>query len=236
MNLYNECFEGVESLISSHSFKKLKYTPSPKWEDVGQNQLIFQKDMAYELGSSKYPAISSIALTDSAESVPEDEIYLCGKDINEIKADTPFARIALIRVNSEGMGSGDKLYQTIRKIEYTRYHFNPDGYMIRISALSHRESARISKKAVKNGLDFATVGSMFIDAYKKQPQVEAVKLIFVTDVDFPYNELDAVMQKSEKITKALDHIMRDLKMDCHSCKLKDVCEEVEKLVEGNDDN
>lgn len=227
MKLYDECFDGVAALLDECDVKSLD--TSSTWSDAGQNQIIFQDDTAFELGGGSYPAISSIAFTDSGDYVPCDEIILCGKDLNEIKADCPFARIALIRVNEDALGTGNALYQAIRKIEYSRYHINPDGYMMRISSFSHREAARVSKNAIKNGLDFSMIGKAFIDAYHKHPAVEAVKILFVTGDDFDYSRLDRIMDKSEKITKALDHLVRDLKMDCNVCKLKDVCDEVEQL-------
>lgn len=228
MKLYDECITGVEELIAD--FPKRDVTiDSTKWADAGEKQMIFQNDTAYELGGSDLPAISSIALTDDEALVPSDEVILIGKDLGEIKKDTPFARIAIMRVNEDNMGSGDALYQSIRKIEYTRYHLNPTGYMMRISAFTRREAARLSKSAIKNGISFADVGRMFIDSYHKQAQVEAVKLIFITDEAFDYSRLEKIMKKSEDITKALDHLMKDLKMDCEFCKLQDVCAEVEAL-------
>ncbi len=231
MNLYDECFTGVEELIAQYPVKRLAVDTKARWKDVGKNQIIFQKDTAYELGGGTLPAVSSIALTDSESFVSGDEILLIGNDLPDIKKDSPFARLALLRVNEEEMGSGDALYQAIRKIEYTRYHLNPDGYMMRISAFTHREAARVSKKAVRDGLSFADIGRLFIDEYKKQKQVQAVKLIFVTAPDFPYDKLSGIMEKSEKITTALDHLMKNIKMDCNSCSLKEVCDEVEALSE-----
>lgn len=231
MELYNECFDGINRLFEEFSFRKLNTSLPSQWADVGSNQLLFGSDTAFELGGGKLPAVSSIALTDDSTLVPADEVFLCGPDISEIKKDSPIARIALIRVNEDAIGDGGRLYNTIRKIEYTRYHVNPDGYMPRISAFAHRECVRVGKAAIKNGLSFARVGELFIDGYKKQPSVEAVRLIFVTEPDFPYERLSAIMERSESITKALDHLMNHINMDCDSCHLKDVCEEVEALIE-----
>jgi hypothetical protein len=230
MKLYDECLNGVAELLAQYPAKRLDFEGA-KCKDVGKNQIIFQSDTAYELGGGTLPAVSSIALTDSSEYVSGDEVLLIGKDLPDIKADAPFARIALIRVDEEAMGSGDALYQAIRRIEYARYHLNPEGYMMRISAFTHREAARVSKNAIKNGLSFSGVGKLFIEEYKKRAQVKAVKLLFVTAEDFPYGKLSEIMDKSEKITTALDHIMRDVKMDCGSCSLRDVCAEVEALCD-----
>ncbi len=56
-------------------------------------------------------------------------------------------------------------------------------------------------------------------------------MIFVTSDDFPYADLPALQSKIENITKALDHLMNNVKMDCHSCSLQVICNEVEKKVE-----
>ena len=235
MKLYDECLIGVEELLADHPVRKLDLSAAANWPDAGSNMVLFQNETAYELGGEGLPAVSSIALTDQEHFVPEDEVWLLGKDLKDLSANNAFARIAFLRVNEEAMGTGDALYRTIRKIEYSRYHTNPDGYMMRISAFSHREAVRVSKEAVRKGISFAGVGKLFIDAYKQQSQVEAVKLFFITDPNFPYEKLEAIMKRSEDITTALDHLMRDVKMDCHSCSLKDVCEEVEELTKKDFD-
>lgn len=231
MEIYNECLTGVEQLLSQYPAKRLDITGNAVWKDSGKNQIILKSDTAYELGAGTMPAVSSIALTDSAQFVPDDEVLLIGRDLPDIREDTPFARIALIRVDESEMGSGEALYQAIRKIEFARYHLHPDGYMPRISAFTHREAVRVSKKGLKDGLNFAKVGKLFISEYKKHAPVRAVKLLFVTDPDFPYERLERIMEKSEQITTALDHIMRDIRMDCAACSLKAVCDEVEALCD-----
>ena len=234
MRLYDECFEGVKRILDEHPVKKLDFASAPKWQETDKNKIIFQSDTAFELGGNNLPALSGVALTDSYSLVPDDEVLLIGRDLTEINGDSPFARIALIRVKESEMGTGEQLYQAVRKIEFARYHIHPEGYMMRISAFTHREAARVGRDALKKGLGFAHIGRFFIKEYKKQPQVEAVKLLFVTDESFPYDLLEQVMKKSESITTALDHIMIDIKMDCTSCSLKAVCDEVEALCAGGD--
>ena len=229
MKIYDECLLGAQRLIEQFPVKKLDIKTAGLWNDSGKNQMILQSDAAYELGKGTLAAVSSIALTDREDYVPDDEILLIGRDLPGISEDLPFARIALIRVNEAEMGSGDELYNTIRKIEFARYRLHPEGYMMRISAFTHREAVRVSRRALKNGLDFAKIGKMFIDKYKECPQVEAVRMIFVTDPGFPFDRLEAIMEKSEQITTALDHIIKNIKMDCETCSLKRVCDEVEAL-------
>lgn len=234
MNLYDECFAEINKLLNDYSPKLNE--DAAMWSDAGQNQLLFRGDTAYELGGKNLPAVSSVIFTDDAHKVGKDEVLLYGPDLKDINADSPYARIAMIRINSEAIGSGPKLYSAIRRIEYTRYHLNPDGYMMRISAMTQRECVRIGRKALKDGLSFFGVGKLFIDAYRKHRDVENVKLIFVTDPDFPYEKLIDATKRSENITKALDHLINRVNMDCDICNLKNICSEVEELCKKDFNN
>ena len=231
MKLYDEVIREIDSILRPYRYSKLDAMKKCRWKDVGKESMILRGDMAYELGGSNLAAMGSMLLTDNADLVPGDEICLYGKDLSEIREDTPFVRIAIVRVKPEGMGEGNALYNAIRKLEFTKYHIFPDGYMMRISAASDREMVRISKEAVKKRISFREIGKMFIDGYHKSPQVEAVKMIFITLPDVPYEKLHAQVKKSEEITKAIDHILKNLAMDCNVCNLKQICDEVEGMKE-----
>ena len=49
--------------------------------------------------------------------------------------------------------------------------------------------------------------------------------------DFPYDKLAQYASSMEDITKSLDKIFNNLVMDCRSCNLKPVCDEVEGMRE-----
>ena len=230
MKLYDETIKSIMSSLESHELNQLDIV-NANWEDVGNHNLILRADMAYELGGGTCPAVSAMGVTASAELVPEDEVFLLGPDLSEIKADQPYARIAVVRVAEDGMGDGNVLYNAIRKIEYVRYHINPKGYMTRISASNGREPVRVSKAALDEGLTFAQVGKLFLDTYHENKNIEAVKLIFITDPDFDYKSLSEQAKHLEDITGTIDHIFKNVMMDCGSCSLQKVCDEVEGLRE-----
>lgn len=230
MKLYDDCIDQIRSLLSNTPQTVLPDgSDDAPWPDAGKNQLIFRGDMAYELGGGVLPALGGVLLTGREGLVPGDSVILCGKDLDQLRQDTPYARIALVRVREDAMGDGPKLYQNIRKIEYTRYHLAPKGFMLRISAKSQRESVRVSRAALSEGLTFAQIGRSFQRAYRAHPAVEAVTMVFITEPDFPYQELEKVLERSENITKALDHLLQNVKMDCHACSLREICAEVEEL-------
>lgn len=226
MNIYDECLASSFELLSPFQKKTLKN--DAKWEDAGKNQLIFKNDTAYELGGGLLSAISGIFCTESEKISDEDEVILVGNDLNDITKDIPYARLCIVKIDSDKMGEGEELYKKLRKIEYTRYHLNPKGYMMRVSAMTHRESVRVSKTALKEGLSFDKVGTMLNKAYHLNPEVISAHQIFITDPNFDYEALQKITDKSEKITKTLDHLADKLNMDCHSCNLKEICDEVEE--------
>lgn len=232
MNLYDNLLEDIMNLLKTRPGRILPFSSSGgNWPDSGDYSLILRGEMAYELGGNNLAAVSGLGFTSSKHFVDQDEIWLYGQDLPELKKDTPYARLTLLRVSEDGLGEGDEAYTTMRKVEYTRYHINPKGYMMRISVASEREPVRVSRVALKDGLNFAKVGELFLTGYHKHPKVLAAKLIFITLPDFPYEELNRIVRQADKITESLNHIFNDLKMDCSVCNLKPVCDEVEGMKE-----
>lgn len=230
MKLYdkiiNECLMVLEN---SDCFVRLNDDKDIPWELEKEQKIIFQKDMYYELGGAGLPAVSGIAFTSNIDF--EDSIYLCGDNLNEIKEDCPYARITILNVDDSAWLDNQKAYNAMQRIDYTRYHVYPKGFMMRISTAAGREPVRISRDAIKAGLNFQKVGKLFIDAYHKHSEVKAVKIIFITERNFPYSKLIEKTDRMEDITKSLDKIYNNLVMDCRSCNLKTVCDEVEGMRE-----
>ena len=232
MKLYDESIEGVARILNTLPKKRLTIAgAATNWPDIGGKNMILRQDMAYELGGRDLKALSGLAVTSDQKLVSEDEVRLYGPDLGEIKEDISYARLAIVRVKEDSLGEGNSLYNAIRGMEYARYHMNPKGYMMRISASNQREPVRIGREALEEGLDYAKVGKLFLDAYHKNPKVEAVKLLFITLLDFPYKELAIEIERMEQITAAIDHIFKELVMDCNACNLKPVCDEVEGMKE-----
>ena len=191
MELYNSIIEKVEGLIGSSQPRRYKYDPSRTWEDVGGNQLIMMKESAYELGGDNKPAVN-YACVSSDDYVTEDEILVYGRDLPEISGSVPFARIVLVKVaNLRGEGEEDTepVFRAIQDIDFVKYHVYPKGYMIRSSSDSFREQVRVSKEAVRKGICFEKVGNSYIKQYRKDPNVMAVRVIFVTAPDADYAEM-----------------------------------------------
>ena len=233
MELYNPIIEKVNGHLGRTVPKKYAYNPDKTWEDVGGNQLIMMKESAYELGGDNKPAVNYACIS-SDDYVTEDEIWVYGKDLNEINGSVSFARIVLVKVDSlkgEGEEDTEPLFRAIQDIDFVKYHVYPKGYMIRSSSDSFREQVRVSKDAVKKGISFEQIGNSYIKEYKKNPNVLAVRVIFATVDDADYAEMRKDAKKVRDITKTLSKILEGMATDCHSCSLKEICDEVEGLKE-----
>lgn len=232
MKLYEEIISVWNDVINSPDIKNLEIISKERFPVGSEREMIFRSDMAYEFGGSGQFAKGQTVLTDDASIVSKNEILLLGPDLSEISNDSPYARLTIVRVRDDAsLGEGEKLYSAIQKIEFVRYHVHPKGYMMRVSAASDTEGVRVSREAIEGGLDFSVVGSMYINKLLENPNVEAVKMIFITKRDFSYDSLNGSIKKAKEITKTIDHIFKDVIMDCKACNLKEICDEVEGLKE-----
>ncbi len=221
MEIFDSLIKEVSELIESYSKTEYSFEKENFWEDVGHNQVILQKETLFELDGVGFNLLTSSHIDDS--------VVVIGKDLQEIKGNTKFARICFIEFQEQG--ETQKTYNLIRKIEYTKYHFFPDGYMIRTSAKAHKESVRVSKTAVKNGISFQKIGNLLINKFKENPSVKGVKVVFVTEDAVDFSELESLSRKNHEITETLNHVMNNLNFDCDTCNLKAICDEVEGMRE-----
>lgn len=221
------------------------------WDSM-EGQLLLKGDSVIELGGGNLPAVSGVLYCGDLDSVGARDISvdagngvdrserglagnaakrvtLYGPDLPMLKGDVPYARVSLVAVRKEFTTEEYKLYNLLRSIEYIRYHVNPRGYMPRISTAQGREQVRVSKDALDSGIDFYKVGRLYEEAYLKHPAVQSVETVFITLQDFDYRAMQKVFDRAESVTMSLDHPLNNLKMDCNSCNLKPVCDEVDAL-------
>ena len=230
MKMYDETMKKIQALLKADECRALPVGDTG-WPEVSDRSMILRSDMAYELGGEGLPAIGCTLITADEMLVPRDAVTLLGRDLPEIQRDVPYARIALVRVAGDTLGEGQALYQAIRALEYTRYHFYPEGFMMRVSASRQKESVRIGKNALVKGLDFTKTGNRMISAFHRNVSVEAVHIYYVTQEKYDYKALESYAREAESITKAIDHIFNSSVMDCGTCGLQKICDEVEGLKE-----
>ena len=230
MELFNSLFHDTAALLEGSRATVWDYEPSAAWRDIGNSELVLQKDAAYELGASGKGSANYVLFSSSPELVDKDQVLLYGPDLKDIRGDCDFARIVLLRV---GVLEGDdeKVYRTLKDIEFAKYHVNLEGYMIRMSPESYREQVRVSRQALRKGISFRSVGFSYIKAYKQDENVLNAKVIFITQPGLDYAAMKANAKKAADVTGTLTHILEGLPTDCSVCSLKGICDEVEGMKE-----
>ncbi len=219
MKFFDSLILETENLISS--FPKKEFSKGIPRRELGQNQIIMRRDTAFELDGVGFNLVTTDEISDG--------IILVGDDLGEIRDNRRFARITLVQI--EDKSDEQKAYNLIKKIDYVKYHTFPDGYMMRSTSRSHKEAVRVSKKAIKDGLNFCEIGSLLIEKYKENPAVKGVKVIFITAPDADYPETEKIAEKNYAIAETLNHVMNSVVFDCETCKLKAICDEVEGMKE-----
>lgn len=230
MELYNALIKQTLAEFEDKPKKSYDFNPARAWKDVGSSELVLQKEAAYELGARGKGSANYILYTSSAELAGKDRVIVCGRDLKEISGDCDFARIVILRIGVLD-DDDEKVYRTLKDIEFAKYHVHPEGYMVRMSPESHREQIRVSKKAVAGGISFEKLGANYIAEYKKNPNVVNATVIFATDPTLDYAKLQALAKMSVDVTGTLTHIFEGLPTDCSVCALKDICDEVEGMKE-----
>ncbi|MBR2868512.1 MAG: hypothetical protein IKB88_05565 [Clostridia bacterium] len=227
MKFFDSLIADTDKLISSLPQKS--FYKGNAWNDVGHNQVIMRRDAAFELDGVGFNLVTSQDIT--------DEIVVVGDDLSEIGDNRRFARISFVQIDDDA--DDQKKYNLIKKIDYVKYHTFPDGYMMRSTSRSHKESVRVSAKAISDGADFQKIGSLMIEKYKEVPAVKGVKIIFITCPDADYSETERIAEKNYAIAETLNHVMNSVVFDCETCNLRAICDEVEGMKElhfGKSDN
>jgi CO dehydrogenase/acetyl-CoA synthase beta subunit len=230
MELFNSLIQDTKTLLEQGSPKVWDYSERDCWHEIGSSELVLQKDAAYEMGASGKGSANYVLFTSSPRLVDKDQVLLYGPDLKDIKGDCDFARIVLLRVGVLD-DDDEQVYRILKDIEFAKYHVYPEGYMVRMSPESYREQVRVSKKVLKKGISFKSIGASYIKAYKKDPNVLNATVIFVTAPGYDYAAMKDNAKKANDITNTLTHILEGLPTDCSVCSLKGICDEVEGMKE-----
>lgn len=227
MDLYQKCIEDVSSLLDGFECKELDVSSS--WKESESKVFLFSEDCKIHLGDSSLPSSYFYGYSSHDGFLGKDSIALIGNDLKDLKGDTPFSHIYLFEIDNENDVKDQEYYRIFRNIEYRRYKVNPTGYMLKVNTNLLKEGAYVADDAIQDGLSFKDIGVSFLNQFKKETHVRYVRQIFITDPTFPHDKLLELSKESERITVALDHIMKKLKMDCRTCSFRDICDEIEGM-------
>lgn len=221
MEFFSSVIDEFSDLVGNCDAKQYFYKTDNVWRLENYSHIILQRDTACELDGTGFNIFTSANL--------ESGVVVIGNDLSALREKNKFSRVCIVKIDDSENEQNN--YNLIRKIDYIKYHFFPEGYMIRTSSRAHKEGVRVSDDAIRNGISFEKIGNSLINMYLENPAVRAVKVYFITEKSADYNTLEAMAQKCNDITETFNHVMNSINFDCNTCKLKPVCDEVEGMKE-----
>ena len=262
MQLYDAMILRIRDLQSGMPMACHSYDEGKAWPENSDFEMIFQKDVAYELGGGRMMSVNLTCVTENEElfagnlansaggeeSVSvKDQILVYGPDLQELQGDVSYARICeiLVRGSEEKKGieqsvnSADleresdsgRTLKLLQDLDFVKFHVYGKGFMMRTSGQSAREPVRVSRKALQDGITFERMGNTFISHYKKNPNVLAVRVSFITAEGFDYAKLSEEGRIAVEIRNSLSKIQKGLPTECSVCDIREICNEVEGLRE-----
>lgn len=226
ITLFDGLLRELRATLPARPDKTALFNPALTAPEGDKNAILFRDETAYELGGSGKSAVSCVVFGEIPAA--RDSVLLYGPDLSEIAADAPFAHITAITL---GESDGPLTAEKLKEIGFRVFQLYPAGFHIRISPASGREQARVAKRALAQTppLSLLNVGCSLIALLKEHPAVEAASTVFVTAPDADYAALSALGRKARQITNAVESALDTNELDCASCKMKPICDEVEGL-------
>lgn len=229
MELFDGLYRSFEALLEDREIKKLVPSPFPK---APEKPFYFEAEAAKVLGAKECP--SGYLYGAYEEALPREGFYLLGPDIKDLPKRSSFHRMSFFLLE-KGL-KNQALYRTLRNLEYCRYKVDPLGIIVRVNTNALREGMMVSKEAYEKGFSFAHLASFYEALYKRIPEVKGIYELYITDSSFPYEKANALSKEGEGMLLTLDHMLKNLTMDCASCSFKGICDAVEGMRERHDKN
>ncbi len=227
MIIHDKYIELVNETLSGKG-SELKVLKDVKWKNLDKSDFLLDSETAVELGTTNLQSLSMSLF--STSKTFEDKIVVIGKDIDKLSGKNPyFAKIVFVKLKNET--DENKVYTSIKEISRTRFHLNLEGTMAKGTAIENKECIRISVPALKKGFNFSILGSSLINKMKENEQVENVQVYYIVNDDKLIDKFRYIPDETTRITGAFNHIFDGLDVDCESCMIKDVCDEVDGMRE-----
>lgn len=228
MQIHDEYTKQIQELLSNKG-DSLDIT-NTSWKMLEKSDYLLDSETYIELGSVNDDSLSFTVCSTTIDF--EDKIVLIGKDIKKLKGKVSnFSKVVF--VNIKGEDNQNEMYKNIREVERIKHSLNYEGTMLRASSLESRECFRISKSAYKNKLNFSILGSELIKKFKEYDFIKSVQVYYIVDDKETISTLSQYPKKINLLTQALNHIFDDIVLDCESCAIKEICDEVDGMRDSH---
>ena len=229
MKLFDDVIRQMRDLLPNEVSLSASYRSELCAKSGDKYAILLRSEAAFELGGSGKPGVSSVVFGDLDAS--KDEVLVYGKDLCDLSQDAAFAHLTFIQLKEDC--EKELRYEQLKDIGFRLFQLYPKGYHIRISPSASKEQVRVAKTALQSEkpLSFLNAGCSLIRLLHEHEDVLHVQTVFITAESADFAGLASLARKAKQITDAVEHTLLPDTLDCASCKMKPVCDEVEGLRE-----
>jgi len=230
--VFDECYEELRRYMEKYQGSSSRVDKDSSWPLGKRSGIVLTEDTAIELGHPQTESAAFILLTDDKSKVNDGQVTVIGPDLDQTsEKKLAFGKVILLAVDNY---DHDQLFDRYAELDQVRHNAILEGYMLRAVPQDMREWSRISRQAVKRGINFKKMAGAINDLYHAQEGVTAVETIFVTKGSAEVGALKEIGTKVGRIVAAMNKMAFEMHLDCHGCEFEDVCEEVGELRKMRD--
>lgn len=227
MDIFDQYAETIEKRLKLETLRHLDNNRNI-WPTAEKNPFIMERDTALELGGHPKESLNLMVSSSNFEFEKQGGVYFIGDPtlLTSKNSHLSFGKIVLIKTKAV---ETEDVYNYLKSVEFADIRLHFTDVMVRMSSQKLFTNLRIGKKAIKKGFTLEKLGSTMYRCFSALPQVEQVKIILIVGESPLYKELLPLAEKVKDATSALNTMFDGMDLDCQSCKLSEICDEVEGL-------
>ncbi len=218
----------------------------PLWPAADRNPFIMERDTAAELGG--YPKESINLILSTSAGLPIEGIHLIGVTgkancgpTGELHGDQAGDRSSrqMIPAGHQSFGKivflqteeipEDAIYDFQQRVQLADLRLQLQDVMVRSSSRQYLLNLRVGKKAIADGFDLEILARTIYAHFRNIPRVKDAAVVLIAGDSALYRQLMPAAERVREITAALNTMFEGIEMDCGSCSMSPVCDEVEDL-------
>lgn len=240
MNIFDKFVRETTEIIGSEQpeqITELKCSCQP-WEIQDKNTFLMERDTAIELGGYPKESINLIIPSSNLRELSGlgiglgfgEGVYCIGDPglLANGEKHISFGKIVLLETEAIG---DDDIYEFTQQELLTDSRIRMKDVMLRQSPAHYNLNLRIAKAAILAGFDLDKMGRTVQESFAAMEHVKSVTVIFIVGDSALYKKLLGVAEMVKEVTLTLNHIFDGIDMDCGSCDLSEICDEVEGVRE-----
>ena len=191
--LFQRIFDKTDEMLEELTPTVWKYDEN---DTLPNSDEVIMGEPGFRIGGSLPGGVNYTVPTSDPSVITEDEVVLYGPDLGEVKEGAPYGRITYLQVDDTDLKE-IQLFNTILDTHNSKHHVKPEGLFLDQTQAGKYEELFLTYAKQKEGVSFRQLGNSYIAEMKKNPRILHVKMIFITDPAFDFDEANRVRRSNQ---------------------------------------